>query len=80
LRSRYLIYVEFNVFVRAVVAAILFFADTLDSSWLAVLEPLRNADQVLTPHRTVLHGSVAFSGLDSKSMQAVLQGLFDAII
>jgi hypothetical protein len=41
---------------RAFVAAALFLAGTLGSSWFAVLETLQNADYVLTTRGTALPG------------------------
>ena len=100
---------------RALVAAALFLAGTLGSSWFAVLEALQNADYVLTTRGTALpgpapHGTGAVAStpskrggaqiegqveqqqrhqaaahplladLDSESVQAAIQRLFDASI
>ena len=100
---------------RALVAAALFLAGTLGSSWFAVLEALQNADYVLTTRGTALPGPVPhgtgavastpskrggtqiegqveqqqrhqaaahplLADLDSESVQAAIQRLFDASI
>ena len=100
---------------RALVAAALFLAGTLGSSWFAVLEALQNADYVLTTRGTAPgpapHGTAVVAGtpskrggtqiegqveqqqqrhqtaahplladVDSESVQAAIQRLFDASV
>jgi len=67
---------------RALVAAAMFLAGTLGSSWFAVLEALQNADYVLTTRGTALPSSAtlgpntgATSGTPTKRGGTIVEGL-----